>query len=160
MAAAPYRTFNSNVRAKSLQRIGVKNITAAGALTRKANAGRINTVNSAAGIALTLPAATGSGDEYELIVGTTVTSSALTVSVVGNDAMFGNAILSQDAADTAVMFEAAADSDRISMNGSTTGGLKGARIKLIDIAADTWYVHVVSAATGTEATPFLTGQVS
>jgi hypothetical protein len=58
------------------------------------------------------------------------------------------------------MFEAGADTDRINMNGTTTGGLKGTKIELEDIATDTWQVHLVGAATGTEATPFQTGQVT
>ena len=53
-----------------------------------------------------------------------------------------------------VVFETAADSDTITLNGTTTGGLVGADVELIDIAADTWFVNVRTAATGTEATPF------
>lgn len=122
-------------------------------ITSADHEGKIVTLNRAGGIAVTLPAATGSGARYRFIVGTTFTSSA-TIKVVGDDTMAGNAILAQDAADTAVMFEAGATADTITMNGTTTGGLKGAEAELIDIAADTWFVRYVSAATGTEATPF------
>lgn len=160
MASIPFRTFGANVRAKSFQVNGVKNVTASTTLSRKAHAGRTTTVNAAAGLTLTLPAATGSGDRYRIILGTTVTSNAFIVLVTGNDAMYGNALLGQDAADTVVLFEAAADTDKISMNGTTTGGLKGTVIELEDFAADSWFVKIVGAATGTEATPFATGQVS
>ena len=160
MAAIPYRRFGANVIAKSFICNGLKTLTASTTLTRKAHAGRPIVISAAAGLTLTLPAATGSGDSYEIIIGTSVTSNAYIINVVGNDAMFGNALLTQDAADTAVMFEAAADTDQISMNGSTKGGLKGGFIRLIDIAADTWFVKLESGATGTEATPFATGQVS
>jgi hypothetical protein len=114
---------------------------------------KIVTLNRAGGIAVTLPAASGTGNWFRFVIGTTFTSSA-TISVVGDDTMTGSAILSQDAADTAVMFETAADSDTITFNGTTTGGLKGTFVELIDIAADLWYVRVVGAATGSEATPF------
>jgi hypothetical protein len=117
------------------------------------HAGKIVTLNLAGGIAVTLPAATGTGDVYQFVVGTTFTSSA-TIKVTGDDTMCGQAILAQDAADTAVMFEAGATADTITMDGTTTGGLKGAYAKCVDIAADLWFVEYRSAATGSEATPF------
>lgn len=115
---------------------------------------KVVTLNRAAGIAVTLPAASGSGTKLQFIVGTTVTSNSTTIKVVGDDTMTGLALLAQDAADTAVAFETAADSDTITLNGSTTGGIKGDCIELIDVAADLWWVRVVGSATGTEATPF------
>lgn len=111
------------------------------------------TLNRAGGITATLPAATGSGARYKFIVGTTFTSNGI-IQVVGNDIMTGLAIVAQDGGDTSVLFETAVDSDTITFNGTTTGGLKGADVELIDIAADTWWVNVRTAATGTEATPF------
>ena len=122
--------------------------------------GKTILMDQASGTALTLPAATGSGVRFRAVVSVTVTSNQHRVSVVGNDAMFGTALLAQDGGDTSVLFEAGADTDRINMNGSTTGGIKGTIIELEDIAADTWFVRLVGAATGTEATPFQTGQVS
>jgi hypothetical protein len=130
------------------------NVTAATlTVTNETHAGQIITLNRAAGITVTLPAATGSGARYRFIVGTTFTGSGI-IQVVGNDTMKGMALLAQDAADTVVAFETAADSDTITLNGTTTGGLVGADAELIDIAADTWWVNVRTAATGTEATPF------
>ena len=123
-------------------------------ITNEAHGDKIITLNRAAGIAVTLPAATGSGAGYTFIVGTTVTSNSTTIKVVGNDIMVGFASLLQDGGDTAVHFETAADSDTITFNGTTTGGVAGARVRLLDIAADTWHVDVKGAATGTEATPF------
>lgn len=110
-------------------------------------------LDRAAGIAVTLPAATGSGDRYTFIIGTTFTSSA-TIKVTGNDVMFGHALYAADAGDTAVMFETAADSDTITFDGTTTGGYKGTIVRLIDMAADSWFVEVIGKATGAEATPF------
>lgn len=133
----------------------IVNLTAATlAVTEAAHDGKVITVNKADGSTLTLPAATGSGTKLQIIVGTTITSVGLIVQVTGNDTMTGNAIIAQDAADTAVMFEAGATADTITMNGTTTGGLKGDSIELIDMATDLWWVRVVGAATGTEATPF------
>lgn len=132
----------------------IVNVTAATlAVTEVAHDGKVITLNRAAGITVTLPAATGSGTRLLFVVGTTFTSNGV-IQVTGDDTMTGNALLAQDAADTAVMFEAGATADTITMNGTTTGGLKGDRVELIDIAADLWSVHYVGAATGTEATPF------
>src|SRR5574343_319908 len=99
------------------------------------HAGKTITLNRAAGVTCTLPAATGSGDVYDFLVGTTVTSNADIVKVANaTDTMVGMAILAQDAADTVVQFDAVAGtSDTISLNGSTTGGIKGARISVRDI---------------------------
>lgn len=133
---------------------GLVNATASTlAVTAAEHAGRVVTLNRAGGIAVTLPAATGSGNKYTFIVGTTFTTSG-TIKVTGNDTMVGNALLAIDAADTAVMFEAGATADTITMDGSTTGGIAGQIVELIDIAADLWFVRTSSAATGSEATPF------
>jgi hypothetical protein len=130
------------------------NVTAASlTVTNETHAGQIVTLNRAAGITVTLPAATGSGARYRFFVGTTFTGNGI-IQVVGDDIMTGSAVVLQDGGDTAVHFETAADSDTITFNGTTTGGLKGADAELIDIAADTWWVRVRTAATGTEATPF------
>lgn len=123
-------------------------------LSNSKHDGRIITLNRAAGIAVTLPPATGSGTKFRLRLGTTITSNTTTVKVTGNDTMTGMALALQDAADTMLGFETAADSDTITWNGSTTGGIKGDRIELEDIGADLWSVLVTQSATGTEATPF------
>ena len=122
------------------------------------HAGKTITLNRAGGIAVTLPAAVGLGDEYEFIVGTTFTSSATIKVANATDTMVGSAVLAQDSADTVVQFDTAASSDPSTFAGSTTGGLAGATVKLRDIKLDgttaKWFVQVFSSATGAEATPF------
>lgn len=115
---------------------------------------KVITLNRAGGIAVTLPAATGSGTVLKFVVGTTFTTSGTIKVANASDIMTGNAIIAQDGGDTVVMFETAADTDTVTMNGTTTGGLKGQIVELIDIATNLWSVKVISAATGTEATPF------
>jgi hypothetical protein len=133
----------------------VISITAAAiALTEGTHDGKVITLNRAAGIAVTLPAAIGSGASFKLFVGTTITSGSITVKVVGNDTMIGNAVICNDTDATVSGFETAADSDTITFNGSTTGGIKGDSIELIDIATDTWWVRINGSSTGAEATPF------
>lgn len=124
-------------------------------LDPETHSGRPVVLNRAAGIAVTLPAATGSGDMYQLIVGTTFTAAS-TIKVVGDDIMKGTAILFADGGDTTVGFATASDSDTITLfaTGNTTGGIAGEEVVLQDIAADTWFVKLVSDAANTEATPF------
>lgn len=122
-------------------------------VTAARHAGKTIVFNRAGGIATTLPAATGSGDTYRFLIGTTFTSSA-TIKVVSNDIMQGFALMAADGGDTLVAFETASDSDTITFNGTTTGGYIGTEILLIDMAADTWFVKIVGSATGSEATPF------
>ena len=131
-----------------------KNFTASATLTRS-DADTVLTVNAAAGLTLTLPAAAGTGDSYEIVVGTTVTSNNLVVQVANaSDVMTGLCLIAQDAGDTSVAFETASTSDTITMNGSTKGGIKGDIIRLKDAAANLWSVNIVASGTGTEATPF------
>ena len=123
-------------------------------VTSASHSGRTVVLDRAAGQAVTLPAATGSGNCYKFFVATTITSNSTTIKVVGDDTMAGVAIVANDGGNSASIFETAATSDTISFNGSTTGGIKGATVELQDVAADLWSVRVVGAATGTEATPF------
>ncbi|MHB8172715.1 MAG: hypothetical protein ACYDG6_14495 [Thermincolia bacterium] len=133
----------------------VVNVTAATlAVTEAAHDGKVVTLNKADGIAVTLPAATGSGAKLHFVVGTTITSVGTTIKVTGNDTMTGTAIVCNDTDNSVSGFETAADSDTITLNGSTTGGIKGDSIELVDIATDLWFVRVNSSGTGTEATPF------
>jgi hypothetical protein len=112
-------------------------------------------VNRAAGSVLTLPAAYGSGCKYSILVGTTITSNNLIIQVAnGSDVMTGNALSAQDAGDTALAFETAVDTDTITMNGTTKGGVKGDRIELEDVGPNLWAVNIFGSATGTEVTPF------
>jgi len=116
---------------------------------------KLITLNRAAGIAITLPAATGSGARYEFFVGTTVTSNNIVISVAdGTDTFKGNVFAAADGGDTVVGFETASDSDTITLNGTTKGGVIGDRIILVDVAANLWSVVGIFSATGSEATPF------
>ena len=124
-------------------------------VTNATHAGRIVTLNRAAGIAVTLPVATGTGARFTFFVGTTITSNTTTIKVPdANGTMRGNAIVLQDGGDTMVGFEAGSTADTITLNGTTTGGLLGDIIELVDVGTDLWMVRCTLAATGTEATPF------
>jgi hypothetical protein len=124
-------------------------------VTSAAHSGRTVLLDRAAGQAVTLPAATGSGNSYKFFVLTTITSNTTTIKVVdATDVMAGVAIVANDTDASASIFETVAASDTITFDGSTTGGIRGATVEMQDVAADLWSVRVVGAATGTEATPF------
>lgn len=124
-------------------------------VTQATHAGRAVTLNRAAGIAVTLPAASGSGSVYEFVVGTTVTSNSTTIKVANSsDTMTGTAYVVSDNAAAVLGYRTGASDDTITFNGTTTGGIKGDIVRLTDVATNLYAVTVMSAATGTEATPF------
>ena len=124
-------------------------------VTRAEHARKVVTLNRAAGIAVTLPAATGTGEKYEFIIGTAVTSNSTTIKVTdASHTMQGVAFMAADGGSTLNAWEAGATADTITFDGSTTGGLVGDRVVLTDIASNLWQVNVFGASTGTEATPF------
>ena len=124
-------------------------------LTSADHAGRTMILGVATGATVTLPAATGTGNIYRFFVGTTVTSNDYIIQVASaDDTMAGVAIVANDSDASASIFETAADSDTITLDGSTTGGILGGQIEIQDVASGVFSVVVRGAATGTEATPF------
>lgn len=130
----------------------VPSVTASTLAVTAASNGELYTVlNRAAGIAVTLPAATGSGRIYRFIIGTTISSNTTVISAVGTDAIDGIAV---GVASALVGFETASNTNTITFNGTTTGGIVGTRVDLIDYASGHWQVTVRSNGSGTGATPF------
>lgn len=119
------------------------------------DAGTAIVINAAAGLTVTLPAASGSGLAFTLVIGTTVTSNSVVIAVANaSDTMSGLALSAADGGNSVNGWETAADSDTITFNGSTTGGILGDKVELIDCATNKWSVVIHSSSTGTEATPF------
>jgi len=133
--------------------LGVIEVTAAVTLDDDAYAGRTINLNSTTGRIVTLPSATGSGATYTIFVGATVSSGSHVIRVAaGTNVMQGVLGIATDAA--GVTCPTAADSDTITMNGSTTGGLRGSVVELQDVASGIWAVRGSLVSTGAEATPF------
>ena len=133
-------------------------LTATDAITVAEHAGRILLMGEVGGDAaatFTLPAATGSGAEFQFIVSVVNTSNYIIAVADATDTIDGSVILHQDSANTVVSFNTASDSDTITLNGTTKGGVSiGDEITLIDIATNQYMVKGVLTASGTEATPF------
>lgn len=132
--------------------LGVVTITAATTLSPDAYAGRTINLNSTTGRIVTLPAATGSGATYTIVVGATVSSGSHVIAAAGTDVIQGVVSVATDAA--GVTIPTAADTDKITMNGSTTGGVRGSLVEVQDIASGIWSVRGSLVSTGAEATPF------
>lgn len=145
-------------------RTDVQTITdAALTLTGALHADRYLVLDRAAGQALVLPAALGTGMKFTFIVKTTYTGDATIKVASATDFLRGLAFFDGDAAaDAAQSFTTAntgtvaTESDTIDLFDASqvTGGVSGARVELIDIATAMWHVLYYSAAGGTEVSPF------
>jgi len=117
-------------------------------------------VGGNAALAVTLPAATGTGNRYRFVV-SVVNTSNYVIKVVGNDIMVGNILTNStgDTPDLAQFWPTAADSDTITLNGTDQGGAKiGDFIEVQDILADTWALWGITTSSGTEASPYTAAQ--
>lgn len=129
-------------------------LTASGAIT-PGMADTIVTINAATGATFTLPASSGSGYNYRIFIATTVTSGSVIIKVANAvDIMVGNALVCADAGSSINGWETAATDDTITLNGTTTGGVKGDYVMLTDAISGVWSVNMWGSASGIEATPF------
>ena len=125
-------------------------------LTPEAHGNRlliINTELTNAAQTKTLPKTTGSGDEYEIVVNAVLTQD-LVVAALGADILSGTAFVRSETATGTDVFHTTATDDKYTFNNTTTGGLRGDRVKLVDIAAGTWLVYIEANGSGTLATGF------
>lgn len=129
-------------------------VTAATTLNRDSHAGNVLVLNSTTGRIITLPSATGKGDVYTLFVSATVSSGSHVVKVAAStdDSFGGGVAISTDIAGITML--AASDSDTITMNGTTTGGLVGSWMRFTDISSGKWLLEGFLCSSGIEATPF------
>jgi hypothetical protein len=116
---------------------------------------KVIVLGRAAGVTVTLPAAVGSGAVFRFTTGTAVTSNNNVIKVAdATDVMSGSIYVTDQAAGTGTEFSTTTTSDTITMNGTTTGGLAGGILTLIDVGTNLYAVNGNIIATGAEATPF------
>lgn len=126
--------------------------------------GKTIVFNRAAGVAATLPAATGSGARFKFVVGTAFTGDA-TIAVngtPGTDTMVGLVLTLDGDGAPANAWTVGGTDDTITMDGSATpnmtqGGFAGDMYLIEDIASGKWQVNGFVKQTGTEATPMSAG---
>jgi len=129
------------------------------AVTIAEHAGRtllLGEVGGNALVTLTLPDATGSGATYKFIVSVTNTSNYV-IAVPDAANTIDGVMLYLDEDGTAVTaFPTVAASDTITLNGTTTGGVLGDYLEIVDIAADQYHVRGVMRvpAGSNPVTPF------
>lgn len=106
-----------------------------------------------AGLTITLPAATGTGDKYT-IINNGVQTVSLTVTALTGDIMYGKAIGWHLTAGANDLFIPTAADIKYTFNVTTTGGDGGDVMTLLDIGTDAWWVNVEFNGSGTLATGF------
>jgi hypothetical protein len=112
----------------------------------------------AAGIVFTLPAPSV-GLYYDFLVNTTVTSNAhKVITDTGTTLLTGSLInIDTDSSNAVAAWTGNGSSHvAVSMNGTTTGGLKGTWMRFTCISSTLWMVTGIDQGTGTVATPFAT----
>ena len=140
----------------------ITTLTATASITTADHSGRtllMGDVGGDAAATFTLPAATGSGDEYKFIVSVVNTSNYVIKVADATDTIDGSVVVTNDgsAGGTAslISWPTVAASDTITLDGTTTGGVNiGDYVLLTDIATDQYSVSGLLNASGTEATPF------
>lgn len=127
-------------------------LTASAAITQETYNGQIINLSAAAGMTITLPAATGTNAMYRFVVSTTVTSNSYIIKVANaTDVLVGKASV---AGATGTVFSTLTASDTLTMNGSTLGGVAGSYVEIMDVAAGIFVVRANLLGSGTPATPF------
>lgn len=136
----------------------VKSTSTALSITAADHAGRViiwspnaNSTNTA-----TLPAATGSGNRYEIRNGIAQTQGTIVISAATTADIFKGVARAYDttAAADAGAFLSTATSSKVSMNKTTTGGLGYDKLVAYDSGLNEWTVEFDFVASGTIATPF------
>ena len=127
---------------------------AAGAVTYTLPAINANADSAVAGPGADLNNLSNIGATFEIFSSITKTGNLVVQVANATDVMVGYASFIDDTGDNQVGFETAADSDTITLNGSTTGGVTFSKIVCTAVASGKWKVEVVSGNTGTPTTPF------
>tara|TARA_R110000868_G_scaffold300126_1_gene560500 strand:- start:35027 stop:35500 length:474 start_codon:yes stop_codon:yes gene_type:complete len=148
-------TFSGPVTSKAGFIMGTdvnSTLTASATITQETYNGQIINLSAAAGMTITLPAATGTNAMYRFVVSTSVTSNSYKIQVANaTDVMVGTGSV---AGTTGTVFSTLTASDTLTMNGSTQGGAAGSYIEIIDVAAGEFIVRANLLGSGTPITPF------
>ncbi len=132
------------------------NLTAASLTMSEAvhGGGRTLTVNVASGTAITLPAATGSGTKFRLVLGTLITSNTTTVTTGAGDYLGGLVLAARQSSGLVTAYMLNGSSNHIlTLNGSTQGGTVGDLIELEDVASHLWECQVRMQTVGASSSP-------
>ncbi len=115
--------------------------------------GSIITLNKATGIAITLPAATGTLASFRFFVGTTVSGGSHTIVCAGSDVFKGSITYTKTSTHAVTGWTSTANTT-ITMDGNNQGGIAGDWVEILDVAAAVWSVRGGFSGDGTAATSF------
>ena len=139
-----------------------QNVISGQGATRTLNeleSGSICLFDRAAGIVYTLPTTPTPGTYFDFIVVTTITSNAAKIITgSGTELLIGNIMNVDTDTSNAVAAWTGNGSTHISvsMNGTTTGGIRGMRLRFTCLSSTQWIVDGIVAGSGVVATPFAT----
>lgn len=121
---------------------------------------RVVAVQAAAGCTIKLPPATGTGVKYRIAVQTTVTSNNVIIqtATTGTETDTLQGQVTQTGASGATtsfghVDTAGSQTNTITLNGSTKGGIIGDTFEFVDAGNGIWSFHGFTKITGTAATP-------
>lgn len=136
--------------------VGVVNSTATQiTLTAASHAGKILTVSATAPCAIVLPQATGTGHTYRLNIRVAATATSHTIKVANStDILSGTVLALTTSSANVIGYKTTATDDTITLDGTTLGGVVGDQIEIVDIKTGIFQVCMVTAPTGSTATPF------
>lgn len=118
--------------------------------------GKTTVLSKADALAVTLPAASGSGARYRFVIGIAASGGSYSIATAPTTDVFaGIALGTDDDGVPANSWATASNSNKITMDGSTQGGKVGDIVEIEDIAAGVWAItNMRLTQSGTEATPF------
>jgi hypothetical protein len=134
--------------------------TETGLITYAAHEGKINALGEVGGdalVTLTLPEATGSGAVYKFVVSVVNTSNyVIKTADAANCGIYGTLNILDVDSNAQTAYAGVAADDKITLNGTTTGGQLGDWLELTDYATDQWSVrgNLVCPAGSNVADPF------
>ncbi len=128
------------------------------ALTAALHAGKTVYLTDLDGAAVTLPAATGTGNKYKVVLAATITSSSTTIKVANSSDSFVGMAFGVDTdveGATGYQWNADAADDTVTMEGVARGGVKGDTWEFEDLATNVWAVRgYITQSGASEVTPF------
>lgn len=158
MATRPPRRFNAPVYSPGFIHRSKVSVTASTTLSRVAHSGSTVVVNAAAGLTLTLPASSGSGNRYRIVIGTTLTSNTFVLKVANATDVFVGGVLENNIGDssaaTADFQPTASTSDTFTLTAAIGAGKAGDWVEVEDIATGKWAINGVIGGTLDPTTPF------
>jgi len=125
-------------------------------LTAALHGNRRLNIASTGGLAITPPAATGTGIAYTFFVSATISGGSFTIDAkAGNSADVFCGIAWQNKTGTGITTTpTAANTNLLTLNGTTTGGILGDLITMVDVGTHAWNLEIVGQYTGSFSTPF------